>query len=151
MCLCKMVGKNKLKSLKKTLCRVYKKSTRQSDLNFAERPLVGARQRLAPLPSAWPTRGRSAKSLVFAECHLSGTRQRRCHGPKRRHGYFSLPSACPDTRQSLCRVPDKRHSAKTSLPEYSLPSAFCPVLHSAKPLPSVFGALPSVQDTRQRS
>jgi hypothetical protein len=77
MCLCKMVGKNNLKSLKKTLCRVYKKSTRQSDLNFAECHVTGTRK----------------SDLNFAECHLSGTRQRRRHGPKHRHGYFSLPSA----------------------------------------------------------
>ena len=64
----------------------------------------------------------------------------------------------PDTRQSLCRVPDRRHSAKNPLPEYpiadgSLPSATlgkafaeciwafaeCP-WHSAKSLlPVVFG------------
>jgi hypothetical protein len=38
-------------------------------------------------------------------------------------------------------VPDKRHSAKTSLPTKSLPSALCRVLHSAKLLPSVIGIL----------
>ena len=54
------------------------------------------------------------------------------------------------TRQSLCRVPDKKHSAKTPLPTGSLPSAAlgkafaecklgfaeCP-WHSAKPLSPV--------------
>ena len=42
-----------------------------------------------------------------------------------------------DTRQSLCRVSEKKHSAKNPLPMKSLPSVLCRVLHSAKPLPSV--------------
>jgi hypothetical protein len=42
-----------------------------------------------------------------------------------------------DTRQSLCRVSEKKHSAKNSLPMKYLPSVLCQVLHSAKPLPSV--------------
>jgi hypothetical protein len=41
------------------------------------------------------------------------------------------------TRQILCRVPDKKYSAKRLLPMYSSPSVLCRVLHSAKPLPSV--------------
>jgi hypothetical protein len=42
-----------------------------------------------------------------------------------------------DTRQILCRVPDKKYSAKKPLPMYSSPCVLCRVLHSAKPLPSV--------------
>jgi hypothetical protein len=42
------------------------------------------------------------------------------------------------TRQILCRVPDKKYSAKRSLPMYNSPSVLCRVLHSAKPLLSVF-------------
>jgi hypothetical protein len=48
------------------------------------------------------------------------------------------------TRQILCRVPDKKYSAKRPLLMYSSPSVLYRVLHSAKPLPSVFRALPSV-------
>ena len=55
------------------------------------------------------------------------------------------------TRQSLCRVPDKRHSTKRPLPSPALPSDLCRRLHSAKPLPSVYGDLPSVTGTRQRA
>jgi len=53
------------------------------------------------------------------------------------------------TRQSLCRVPDKKHSAKTSLPSHFLPSVIRRVLHSANNSPSVLCLLPSVWDTRQ--
>jgi hypothetical protein len=42
------------------------------------------------------------------------------------------------TRQSLCRVPDKKYSAKKLLPIYSSPRLFCRVSHSAKTSPSVF-------------
>ena len=56
---------------------------------------------------------------------------------------FILPSV------NLCRVPDKKHSAKPCLPINFLPSALCRVRHSAKPLPSVFPALPSAAGTQQ--
>jgi hypothetical protein len=42
-----------------------------------------------------------------------------------------------DTRQSLCRVSEKKYSANNPLPIKYLPSVFCRVLHSAKALPSV--------------
>ena len=53
------------------------------------------------------------------------------------------------TRQRLCRVPDKKHSAKLVLPSLFLVSAVRRVLHSAIHLPSVLCILPSVSDTRQ--
>jgi hypothetical protein len=87
------------------------------------------------------------KGILFAECQCSG------HSVK-------APSPLPvavmttflcrvpvDTRQSLCRVPDKKYSAKKPLPIYSLSSFLCRVLHSAKHSPSVFQALQSVLDT----
>jgi hypothetical protein len=75
----------------------------------------------------------------------------------------SLPSVYwADTRQRsrlchpvtvtvafLCRVPEKKYSAKKALPMHCLPSLLCRVRHSAKPLPSVFTALPSASGTRQ--
>ena len=43
-------------------------------------------------------------------------------------GFFSVPTwPSVGTRQRLCRVPDKRHSAKTSLPTHFLPSGLCRV------------------------
>ena len=53
------------------------------------------------------------------------------------------------TRQHVCRVPDKWHSAKLALPVLFMASAVRRVLHSANSLPSVFGSLPSVSGTRQ--
>jgi hypothetical protein len=41
------------------------------------------------------------------------------------------------TRQSLCRVRDKKLLAKSSLPSETLPCELCHGWHSAKPLPSV--------------
>jgi hypothetical protein len=79
---------------------------------------------LCRVPVTW----HSAKSPVFAECRFSGTRQRRRHGPKHHHGYFSLPSACLILGKDV----------------------FAGIFATECPLPSVFGALPSVPDTRQR-
>ena len=53
------------------------------------------------------------------------------------------------TRQQVCRVPDKWHSAKLALPVLFMASAVRRVLHSANHLPSVLGGLPSVLDTRK--
>jgi hypothetical protein len=53
-----------------------------------------------------------------------------------RDGDFALPSTI-GPRQSLCRVPDKKYSAKNPLPMYSSPRLFCRVSHTAKTLPSV--------------
>jgi hypothetical protein len=53
-----------------------------------------------------------------------------------------LPGAVMTT--FLCRVPDKKYSAKKPLPMYSSPRLLCRVSHSAKTSSSVFQALPSV-------
>jgi hypothetical protein len=107
----------------------------------------------------------------------TGTRQRRrlCRVLPGRHSakISSLSSVAVDTRQSrrlrhplperprffaecsltlgkhLCRVPDKKYSAKKYLPMHCLPSLLCRVSHSAKPLPSVFKASPSASGTRR--
>jgi hypothetical protein len=42
-----------------------------------------------------------------------------------------------DTRQSLCRVSEKKYLAMNPLPIKYLPSVLCRVLHSAKALTSV--------------
>jgi hypothetical protein len=54
-----------------------------------------------------------------------------------------------DTRQSLCRVPEKKYSAKKALPIYCLPSPLCRVQHSAKHVPSVFQTLPSASGDKE--
>ena len=59
-----------------------------------------------------------------------------------------LPSATWHTAK-VCRVPEKRHSAKPASPVEERPCALRRVLHSANNLPSVFLPLPSVCDTRQ--
>ena len=59
-----------------------------------------------------------------------------------------LPSATWHTAK-VCRVSEKRHSAKPASPVEERPCALCRVLHSANNLPSVFLPLPSVCDTRQ--
>jgi hypothetical protein len=73
---------------------------------------------------------------LFAECH----RMHSANNPSLSLGAVTVTFLCrvPNgTRQSLCRVPDKKYSAKRLLPMYSSPSVLCQVLHSAKPLPSV--------------
>jgi hypothetical protein len=86
----------------------------------------------------------------FAECWQADTRQRRnrCH-PGSVTANF-LCRVLPDIRQSLCRVPEKKYSAKKALPMYCSSSPLCRVRHSVKPVPSVFRALPSASGTRQR-
>jgi hypothetical protein len=115
---------------------------------FAECCCQGTRQRdwqRGPLedslPSASPpdTRQRS----LFAECQ----RRHSAKDPSPSLGAVTVTFLCRvsnGTRQNLCRVPDKKYSAKRLLPMYSSPSVLCRVLHSAK-------SLPSVCDTRQRS
>ena len=62
---------------------------------------------------------------LFVECH------------KRHSAKDPSPLLGTVTVTFLCRVPDKKYSAKRLLPMYSSPSVLCRVLHSAKPLPSV--------------
>jgi hypothetical protein len=77
------------------------------------------------------------KGNSFAECHPG-------HSAK-------TPSLSPDavTAAFLCRVPEKKYSTKKALPMHCVPSPLCRVRHLAKPLPSVFKALPSASGTRQ--
>ena len=99
------------------------------------------------LPSVWdPALGKQA---VFAECLVVTTLGKvtvtvilPCH-------LLFFAEGRLDTRQSVCRVLDEKHSATTSLPSKQSSCAVCRVLHSVKPLPSVFKALSSVWGTRQ--
>jgi hypothetical protein len=68
---------------------------------------------------------------VFAECR----RRHSAKDPSPSLGAVTVTFLCrvPNgTRQSLCRVSDKKYSAKKLLPMYSSPSVLCRVLHSAK-------------------
>jgi hypothetical protein len=88
------------------------------------------------LPSAVrPTLG---KGNFFVKCHLG-------HSAK-------TPSPSPGavTTTFLCRVLEKKYSTKKALSMHCVSSPLCRVRHSAKPLPSVFKALPSASGTRQR-
>ena len=42
------------------------------------------------------------------------------------NGYFTLPRAAVSPRQILCRVPDKRPSAKTPSPTFFFPEGSSP-------------------------
>jgi hypothetical protein len=91
---------------------------------FAEYRLVDTRQR----------------GYLFAEC----IRWHSAKAPSPLPGVVTVAFLCrvpSDTRQSLCRVPDKKYSAKKSLPMYCSPSSLCRMSHSTNTLPSVFQAL----------
>ena len=112
------------------------------------------------------------KNSNFAECQSGSTRRslNSCQVPHVWHSAkFSTPScssvsfACSSIPFQLflqsaawhtakvCRVPEKRHSAKPASPVEERPCALRRVLHSAKKLPSVFRPLLSVCGTRQSS
>ena len=140
--------------------------------NFAECQKTGTRQRtkLRRVPDAWhsaktqtsPSAARLAlgEVWIFAECRAYGTRQSFrpvpfASSPSRSPVQLSvrpvstfLPSAAWHTAK-VCRVPEKKHSAKPASPVEERPCALRRVLHSANNLPSVFLPLPSVCDTRQ--
>ena len=100
----------------------------------------------------------------FAVCSKSGTRQRpflpcaaiEAHGKVATHGkqllcrvlakalgkVEHLPWTGKDTRQRVCRVPDKGHTAKVLFAGRSMPCAICRVLYTANTLPCVSGPLP---------
>jgi hypothetical protein len=102
---------------------------------FAECPRWHS-AKIDSLPSAvWQTLD---KDNSFAECHPG-------HSAK-----MSSPSPGAVTAAFLCRVPEKKYSAKKALSMHCVPSLLCRVRHSAKLLSSVFKAFPSAPGTRQR-
>jgi hypothetical protein len=133
-------------SANKSLCRVSLHQHSAKSIRFAECHYTSTRQRAYTLPSA--DLGHSAKSIHFAKC-FSGTRQTSVTVSSAVMSIFFWPRAGLGTRQSLCRVPDKKLSAKRPLPTLSLPFPLCRVQHSAKGLPSAYVVLPSVSDIRQ--
>jgi hypothetical protein len=135
-----------LHSANKSLCRVSLHQHSAKSIHFAECHYTSTRQRVYTLPSA--DLGHSAKSIHFAECFSQALGKRPSPFLPPLHLFF-WPRARLGTRQSLCRVPDKKHSAKRPLPTLSLSFFLCRVQHSAKGLPSAYVILPSVSDTRQ--
>src|SRR5688572_29144429 len=110
----------------RVLCRVPGHQTLGKETSFAE-CLLGLSAQGLTVGSAGP---------VFAECR----RRHSAKDPSPLLGAVTVTFLCrvPNgTRQSLCRVSDKKCSAKMLLPMYSSPSVLSRVLHSAKPLPSV--------------
>jgi len=105
-----------------------------------------------------PARGHLAKIFFkkksnFVERRPGGTRQRIFFKKNKKKlcrvpaglalGKATVNGAGAVTVAFLCRVPDKRHSAKRSLPINFLPRVHCQVSHSAKNLnPIVIGATP---------
>jgi hypothetical protein len=74
----------------------------------------------------------------FAECRLV---EHSAKAPSLSPGVVTTTFLCrvpTGTRQSLCRVLDKKYSAKKLLLMYYLSSSLCRVSHSAKYLPCVF-------------
>ena len=117
--------------------------------NFTEYCQLGTRRslNLCRVPRVWhsakfSTPSRSAVPFVpFAR----SIRQFACSSVPFQ---LFLPSAAWHTAK-VCRVPEKRHSAKPASQVEERSCALRRVLHSAKKLPSVFRPLPSVCDTRQ--
>jgi hypothetical protein len=125
--------------------------TRQSD--WQRGPLEDSLSSASPLD----TRQRSLLCQVPTRALSTGTGggahwTRLCRGPlEQTLGKISLFAECQSRHSAkdlspslgavtvtfVCRVPDKKYSAKRLLPMYSSPSVLCRVLHSAKPLPSV--------------
>jgi hypothetical protein len=61
---------------------------------------------------------------LFAECHLEHLTKASSPSPGAVTDAF-LCRVPTDTRQSLCRVPDKKYSAKKPLPMYYSPNSLC--------------------------
>jgi hypothetical protein len=90
------------------------------------------------------------KVNLFAECHLAHSAK----APSSLVVVVAAPFLCrvpSNTRQSLCRVADKKYSTKKPLSMYSSPSCLCRVSHSAKHSRSVFQPSSSASHTRQRN
>jgi hypothetical protein len=138
-CCCKALGKDTGKGAHwRVLCRVPVHQTLGKEASFAECLLELLAQGLAVGPTG-PVFAEGltlGKIGLFAECH----RRHSAKDTSPSLGAVTVTFLCrvPDgTRQSLCRVPDKKYSAKRLLPMYSSPRVLCRVLHSAKALPSV--------------
>jgi hypothetical protein len=99
-----------------TLCRVpYEALGKEPDMGT---PLTDS------LPSAgWQILG---KSNSFAECHLGHSAKTPSPSPGAVTNAF-LCRILSGTRQRLCRVPEKKYSAKKALPMHCVPSLLCRV------------------------
>jgi hypothetical protein len=99
-----------------SLCRVsYKALGKEPDMR-------------TPLTDSLPSADRQTldKGNSFAECHLRHSAKTPSPSPGAVMAAF-LCQVLPDTRQSLCRVPEKKYSAKKALPMHCVPSPLCRV------------------------
>jgi hypothetical protein len=111
---------------------------------FAECPNWHSAKKAA-LPSA--ARKTLGKDIFVAECHRGHSAKPPSPSPGAVTAAFLCRVRFLALGKHLCRVPEKKYSAKKSLPMHCLPSLLCRVLHSTKPLLSVFKASPSASGT----
>jgi len=137
------IGSRKKKTEKKHFAECHEQDTRQKCIFWAPGCRVcrvsgtlHSANREA-LSSVWASA--LGKQAVFAECLTVTTLGKvtvtvilSCH-------LLFFAEGRLDTRQSVCQVLDEKHSANTPLPSKQSSCAVCRVLHSAKPLPSVWG------------
>ena len=147
------------------VCRVYWAWHSVKCVNFAECFDLDTRQTLETLPSVlvltlgklykhyrvfwnWHT----AKFINFAECFSvvhSAKSPSPCHPVNIFLPRVYFYRVFIDTRQTICRVRDKKTLGKLLFADKLMSCVVCRVLHSAKHLPSVFGPLPSAPSTWQ--
>jgi hypothetical protein len=99
-----------------TLCQVpYKALGKEPDMG-------------TPLADSLPSAGRQTlgKGNSFAECQLGHSAKTPSPSPGAVMAAF-LCRVLPGTRQSLCRVPEKKYLAKKALPMHCVPSPLCRV------------------------
>ena len=123
----------------KNICRVSYSATLGICLSFAERS-TRRKGILKTKKYFYKTICRVPCRLTLGEVTVNG-------GSGVTTVYFRRELNC--TRQNVCRVPDKWHSAKLALPVLFMASAIRRVWHSVNYLPSVLRSLPSVSGTRQ--
>ena len=104
----------------------------------AKKPANSASDHYLPCANTWA----HDKDSVFAVCQTG-----KAHGKDPCHvirpvAQEILPWVTLGTRQRLCRVPEKLHTAKAGFADACLPCALCRVRHTANPLPWAFRALP---------
>ena len=119
--------------------RYWQRGPLEGSLPSARPPDTRQRNLLCRVPLGLSAQGLAVGSTgpVFAECR----RRHSAKDPSPLLGAVTVTFLCRvpnDTRQSLCRVPDKKYSAKKPLPMYCLPNTLCRVPHSAKTLSRVF-------------
>ena len=122
-----------------------KKTDKISNLCCVQRPRHTAKMSFEaclvhPLPCVF-TRAHG-KGWLFAMSQTSRHTANALFPISRHHGTFILPSTSFCTRQKLCRVPNKTHTAKCLFADVWMSWALYRVLHTTKTLPCAFRPLP---------